>query len=134
MLEKEIMKKIVEKLDPHDNTIAKKFLEKSKIIFMFGRGFTGQYFKGMVKPLDGGGLKDFDPSDITGVMFPDYGDVEEGSLNIASDSLIQDLQNQIADLKSIISENQEIIDENAQLLKAANETIAEMNKKYGDVE
>jgi hypothetical protein len=112
MLERKILQKILEKLDPNSNA-AKLMLNRCGIVFTFSAGLMGHYVDGMMRPVGSASLVDFDPERITGIMMSEEGSIESGGLAIKSAELVQTLQNEVAELKGVIGRNAVILEANA---------------------
>jgi hypothetical protein len=113
MLERKILQKILEKLDPKSNTAAKLMLNRCGVVFTFSAGQMGHYVDGMMRPVGAEFVTDFDPEKITGIMMSEEGKIEEGSLAIELEDKIQTLQNEVAELKGVIGRNAVILEANA---------------------
>ena len=138
MLEKEILRRMIELLPVSDQIVARKMLERSGVRFLFAGGKSGTYSAGMLK-LDGtGGVIDFNVGAITGFVLAQEGVITSG-LDVDQSELVQDLRNQLVQeedtyrrelnvLHKELAENEKLLAEGNKLLAYADQRLKELQE------
>ena len=98
MLEKEILRRMIELLPVSDQIVARKMLERSGVRFLFAGGKSGTYSAGMLKLDETGGVIDFNVGAITGFVLAEEGIITSG-LDVDQSGLVQDLRNQLVQVE-----------------------------------